>query len=290
MKFLASASLVAMLAAASVPASRADPGAVLQRQADGARHRLSAGRQQRRLRAAARPPSRQAHPGQSEHRAAEPARRRLVPDARLCLRRRAEGRLGDRHRRADRAARREARHPGRALQDRRAQLDRPHRLADQHRVPLAHLAGEDGRRRVQDRSQTVRHRRRLHRVDLSDRDEPGAGHEVQADHGLQGLQRRPARGRARRGRGPFDVVDRGEGRASGLAAGQEDQRHRAVLAEETSRAAGRSDRGRARAQRRGTPGAQRRGQRRRDRHRRSSPRPACRRTASRRCAAPSTPP
>ena len=93
-----------------------------------------------------------------------------------------------------------------------------------------------------------------------------ARHQVQTDHGLQGLERRPARGRARRGRGPFDVVDRGQGRASGLAAGQEDQHHRAVLDQEASRAAGRSDRRRARAQRRGAPGAERRGQRRRDRH------------------------
>ena len=237
MKFIASAGLAAAHRWRDFARARPDAGAVLQGQADRARHRLSAGRQQRRLRAAPRPPSRQAHSRQSERRAAEPARRRLVPDARLCLWRRAEGRLGDRHRRADRPARREARHPGRALQDRRAQLDRPHRLADQHRVPLAHLAGEDGRRRVQDRGQTVRHRRRLHRVDLPDRDEPRARHEVQTDHGLQGLQRRPARGRARRGRGPFDVVDRGEGRASGLAAGEEDQHHRAVLAEEAPRAA-----------------------------------------------------
>ncbi len=116
------------------PRRRPNAGAILQGQADRARHRLSAGRQQRRLRAAPRAPSRQAHPRQSDRGAAEPARRRLVPDACLCLRRRAEGRLGDRHRRADRAARREARHPGRALQDRRAELDRPHRLADQHGV------------------------------------------------------------------------------------------------------------------------------------------------------------
>ena len=112
----------------------------------------------------------------------------------------------------------------------------------------------------------VRHRRRLHRVDLSDRDEQRARHQVQADHGLQGLERSAACGRARRGRGPFHVVDRGEGRASGLAAGQEDQRHRAVFAEETPGIAGCSDRGRARPQRRGAPGAQRRGERRRNRH------------------------
>ena len=59
--------------------------------------------------------------------------------------------------------------------------------------------------------------------------------------------------------------------------------------QEASRAAGRSDRRRARAQRRGAPGAQRRGQRRRDRHRVLHLAECARRIASKRFVAPSTP-
>ena len=53
----------------------------------------------------------------------------------------------------------------------------------------------------------VGHRRRLDRLDLSDRHEQRVRNQVQADHGLQGIERRHARGRARRGRGPFDLLD-----------------------------------------------------------------------------------
>ena len=173
----------------------------------------------------------------------------------------------DRHRRADLGARRKARHPGRALQDRRAELDRPRRLAREHGVPLAHLAGEDLRRRAENGIETVRHRRRLHRVGLSARHQQRARHQVQADHGLQGLRRSAARGRARRGRRALDVVDRGEGRPSRLVPDQEDFDHRAVRAQAASRAAGGADRGRAGAQRRGARHPQRGDERHRSRHR-----------------------
>ena len=153
---------------------------------------------------------RQAHPRQSDRSCRRTCRAPAASSrSRTCLQRRAEGR----HRRSASARRpppldEKLGTPGRALQDRRAELDRPRRLAGQHGVPLAHLAGEDLRRRAEDRIQAVRHRRRLHRVDLSAGDEQRARHQVQADHGLQGLRPRrssrssAARSRAIRRRGP----------------------------------------------------------------------------------------
>ena len=75
--------------------------------------------------------------------------------------------------------------------------------------------------------------------------------------GYQGLGRGAACGRARRGRGPLDVLDRGEGRPSGLVAEEDDLDPGAVLAHAASGAAGHPDRGRSRAQRRGEAGAER---------------------------------
>ena len=137
---------------------RANAGAVLQGQDRRYHHRLPAGRQQRHLRAAARPPHRQAHSRQSQHRAEEHAGRRQLPGLGPRLQYRAKGRHDHRHRRADLGARREARHAGRPLQDCRAELGRPHRLAGQHRVLVEDLAGQDHCRRAADRIDALGHR------------------------------------------------------------------------------------------------------------------------------------
>ena len=79
------------------------------------------------------------------------------------------------------------------------------------------------RRRPADRIQTLGHRGRLDRLDLSHRAQQRAGDEVQADHGLSRLERGAACGRARRGRGPLHVLDGREGRAPRLAADQDHQ-------------------------------------------------------------------
>ena len=94
----------------------------------------------------------------------------------------------------------------------------------------------------------LRHRQGLDRLDLSDRDEQRVRNEVQADHGLQGIGRGAARRRARRSRGPFDVVDRGEGQPSGLVAQEDDFHPGAVLAQPASGIARYPDRRRARPQ------------------------------------------
>src|SRR6266699_36736 len=52
--------------------------------------------------------------------------------------------------------------------------------------------------------------------DLSHRHEQRVRNEVQAGDGIQRLERSHARGRARRGRGPLDLLDRAQGGASGL--------------------------------------------------------------------------
>ena len=145
--------------------------AVLQGQVDRHDHRLSARRLERHLCARARAPHRQAHPRPAQCRAEEHARRRQLPRGQQRLRRRAQGRHRARDRRADDCARRAARHRQCALQDRRAWLGRPRRFADQHRVHVAHVEGEDLRRRAEIRIDAVGNRRRLDGVDLSDRHE-----------------------------------------------------------------------------------------------------------------------
>ncbi len=167
------------------------------------------------------------------------------------LQRLAQGRQRDRHRRTDHGARREARHPGRALQDRRTELGGAHRLPDQHGVHVEDLAGEERGRRAEDRIHAVRHRGRLDRLDLSHRHEQRVRHQVQAGDGIQGLERSDARGRARRGRRPLHLLDGAEGRPPGLDPGQERHGVRAVRPQAARRASGRSDRRRSRPQRRG---------------------------------------
>ena len=147
--------------------------------------------------------------------------------------------------------------PERTLQDRRTRLDRPHRFSDQHRVHVAHLEGEDLRRRAEIRIDPVGDRRGFDRVDLSDGDEQRVRNEVQAGHGLQGFGRSAACGRARRGRGSLDLLDRGEGRPSGMVAEEDHLDPRAVRAHPPSGAAGHSDRRRTGPQRRGEAGAER---------------------------------
>ena len=197
------------------------------------------------------PAHRQAHSGQAQRHPEEHAGRRQLPGGQHGVQRLAQGRQRHRHRRAHHAARRAARDPGRALQDRGAQLDRPHRFAHQHGVHVEDVAGADHRRCAEDGIHAVGHRRGLHRLDLSHRAEQRDRHQVQAGHGLQGLERGDARGRARRGRRPLHLLDRAQGRASRLGAGQDGLDPGAVFAQAAPRAARRSHRRRSRPQRRG---------------------------------------
>ena len=95
-------------------------------------------------------------PGTAQRGAEEHAGGRQLPRAQQRLQRLAQGRHRAGDRRADGRARRAPRHRQRALQDRGVRLGRARRLADQHRVHVAHVEGEDLRRRAEDRSRRCR--------------------------------------------------------------------------------------------------------------------------------------
>ena len=188
------------------------------------------------------------------------------------------------------AARREARHPGRALQDRRIQLDRPHRFADQHRVHVEDLEGEDIRRRAEIEST------------LSG---TGVGSTVSiyptVMNNVFGTKFKLVMGYKGSNEAQL-AVERGEVEGHSTSWTAVKVAHPdwlpdkkiidpgAVRAQAAPRAARRSDRGRARPQRRGKSDSAARSWTRPRSAPPSSPRPACRPTASPRCAAPSTPP
>ena len=195
---------------------RPDRRAVLQGQDDRHDHRLSAGRQQRRVRPLHLTAHGQVHSRQSDHRDAQYAGRRQHAGRQPHLHDRAQGRHRARHRVADVAARREARQHRRQVQGQQVQLDRANRAGGEPADGVAHAAVHVLEGRPDEGDHAVGDRGGLDRFRLPDGAQQRAEDQVQAGDGLQGLGRVHAGHGARRGRRPQHGMGGGEDAASRL--------------------------------------------------------------------------
>ena len=202
-------------------------GGVLQGQARHAAGELRPGRRLRRLCARAGAPHWPAYPRQSQHRGAEHAGRGLAARRQLPLQRRAQGRHGVRHLRAQhgdaRPAQERAERPVRSDEIHLARLvvePRERRLCAD---PAARRQGEDDRGRAP-RRRTADHPRQHRGGHLERRHGRAAARmarlQPQGDRGLHRLRRAVPGDRARRGRRPHRRAVVGESQQGGLAQAQ----------------------------------------------------------------------
>ena len=174
------------------------PRQVLRRAADEDDHPRRSRRFLRHLRPSARPPHDPPHPRQPDHGAGQHAGGIGHQGRQLRRRGRAQGRL-DPHQRQSRLSDVSGVGPARRGQDRHARLQLARHL--QRHQPghgaVAHLAGQDARRRHENRSAGRRRHAGIDRRATAARLQHHSRHQVQGHHRLWRDRRGPSRDRAR---------------------------------------------------------------------------------------------